>query len=240
MRWPRGAVTPPGSKRLRKMGSTGDPPVPLGDSPSGRSKRPLSKHLSLLATRSLPVPPGESPGGTGQWPVLPKNGFPVTLSGDIANASKLFHFICHANKNQNGLRPLWLKTVSPPPSKIKPLTRSFFPTQILRACFKNPRERRVRARGLQETRRFWSHCRPGPLTGRFLNQALSEGTGSATVPVAPIGVVCVYRDGRDGAPRRPRPRGCGRNERPSDTGARGSCAAAPGADIAARCPCQAN
>src|SRR5258708_38477241 len=42
----------------------------------------------------------------------------------------------------------------------------------LRACFKNPRKRRVRARGLQETRRFWPHCRPGPLTGRFLTHAL--------------------------------------------------------------------
>src|SRR5260370_4602806 len=43
----------------------------------------------------------------------------------------------------------------------------------LRASFKNPRKRRVRARGLQETPRFWPHCRPGPLTGRFLKQALT-------------------------------------------------------------------
>src|SRR2546426_8802508 len=44
---------------------------------------------------------------------------------------------------------------------------------MLRACFKNRRKRRVRARGLQETRRFRPHCRPGPLTGRFLKHALS-------------------------------------------------------------------
>src|SRR5437879_40130 len=61
------------------MGSTGDPPVPLGDSPSGRARRPLPKGQSLLAPGALPVPPGESPGGTGQWPVLPKNESPDTL-----------------------------------------------------------------------------------------------------------------------------------------------------------------
>jgi hypothetical protein len=44
----------------------------------------------------------------------------------------------------------------------------------LRACFRNPRKRRVRARGLQKTRRFWPHCRPDPITGRFLKQALSD------------------------------------------------------------------
>src|SRR5713226_1996879 len=61
------------------MGSTGDPPVPVGDSPTGRARRPLSKGPSLLAPGALPVPPGESPGGTGQWPVLPKNERPDTL-----------------------------------------------------------------------------------------------------------------------------------------------------------------
>src|SRR5438445_804337 len=42
----------------------------------------------------------------------------------------------------------------------------------LRACFKNPPKRRVRARGLQETMRFRLPCRPGPLTGRFSKHAL--------------------------------------------------------------------
>src|SRR6185295_17198255 len=40
--------------------------------------------------------------------------------------------------------------------------------------------------------------------------------------------------GRDGALRRPRPRSSGRNECPRGTGIRRGCAAAPGADIAAR------
>src|SRR5712692_11122667 len=44
---------------------------------------------------------------------------------------------------------------------------------MLRACSINRRKRRVRARGLQETRRFRPHCRPGPLTGRFLKHALN-------------------------------------------------------------------
>src|SRR5712692_7318861 len=48
--------------------STGDPPVPVGDSPTGRARRPLAKGPSLLGSGALPVPPGESPGGTGQWP----------------------------------------------------------------------------------------------------------------------------------------------------------------------------
>jgi hypothetical protein len=51
------------------MGSTGDSPVPVGDSPTGRSRRLLSKGPSLLPPGALPAPPGESPGGTGQWPV---------------------------------------------------------------------------------------------------------------------------------------------------------------------------
>src|SRR5258708_1024789 len=57
------------------MGSAGDPPVPVGDSPTGRPRRSLTKHLSLLARGAPSVPPGESPGGTGQWPVLPKTNF---------------------------------------------------------------------------------------------------------------------------------------------------------------------
>jgi hypothetical protein len=61
--------------RVRKMGSTGDPPVPVGDPPTGRAKPLLPRGASLLAPGALPVPPGESPGGTGQWPVLPKTIF---------------------------------------------------------------------------------------------------------------------------------------------------------------------
>src|SRR6266568_1655889 len=64
------------------MGSTGDPPVPVGDSPTGRSRRPLPQDRSFLGSRAIPVPPGESPGGTGQWPVLPKTES-VTASGAV-------------------------------------------------------------------------------------------------------------------------------------------------------------
>ncbi len=49
------------------MGSTGDPPVPVGDPPNGRARRLFAKGHFLLAPGALPVPPGESPGGTGQW-----------------------------------------------------------------------------------------------------------------------------------------------------------------------------
>src|SRR5947209_19630413 len=70
-----------GSERVRKMGSTGDPPVPVGDPPTGRARRLPAKDPPLLAPGALPIPPGESPGGTGQWPVLPGREFPDALSG---------------------------------------------------------------------------------------------------------------------------------------------------------------
>src|SRR5438309_7453395 len=66
------------------MGSTGDSPVPVGDSPTGRVRRLLTKDPSSFPPGALPVPPGNSPGGTGQWPVLPKNEFPDTLEGFIS------------------------------------------------------------------------------------------------------------------------------------------------------------
>jgi len=42
-----------------------------------------------------------------------------------------------------------------------------------RTCFKTHIQRRVGARGLQEMARISIPCRPGPLTGRVLKQALS-------------------------------------------------------------------
>src|SRR5260370_42594645 len=61
------------------MGSTGDPPVPVGDPPTGRAWRLFAKDPSSLPRGALPIPPGEPPGGTGQWPVLPKREFPDRL-----------------------------------------------------------------------------------------------------------------------------------------------------------------
>src|SRR5881396_280897 len=66
------------------MGSTGDPPVPVGDPPTGTSKAEPSRRLSLFAGDALPIPSGESPDGTGQWPVLPKTQFPNTLLEGVA------------------------------------------------------------------------------------------------------------------------------------------------------------
>ena len=46
--------------RVRKMGSTGDPPVPVGDSPTGRARRQLRRSDLLVADESHPA---ESPVG---------------------------------------------------------------------------------------------------------------------------------------------------------------------------------
>src|SRR5437899_9607387 len=102
LHWPRKSVTPRDPQHRPKMGSTGDPPVLVGDPPTGRARRLLATVPSLLLPGALPVPPGGSPGGTGQWPVLPQNEFPDTLSGAIATTSLGFHFICQANKNRHG------------------------------------------------------------------------------------------------------------------------------------------
>ena len=61
------------------MGGTGDPPVPVGDPPSGTSLAAPGIKPSPVAGDALPVPSGESPDGTGQWPVLPKIEFSDTL-----------------------------------------------------------------------------------------------------------------------------------------------------------------
>src|SRR5713226_6825227 len=69
------------------MGSTGDPPVPVGDSPTGRARRPLPQGPSLLPSVALPVPPGESPGGTGQWPTGVEIGESSAALSPIESAS---------------------------------------------------------------------------------------------------------------------------------------------------------
>jgi hypothetical protein len=54
------------------MGGTGDPPVPVGDPPTGMAGRVgFPKRAGARKTR-LSVPSGESPDGTGQWPGPPK------------------------------------------------------------------------------------------------------------------------------------------------------------------------
>ena len=49
-------------------------------------------------------------------------------SAFIAPTSKVFLFICQANKNHNGFLRFWLGRMPPQELKIKPLTRLFFET----------------------------------------------------------------------------------------------------------------
>ena len=67
------------------MGGTGDPPVPVGDPPTGTSMAAPSKRPTLWVGNALPIPSGESPDGTGQWPVLPKTEFSDTLLNPSAS-----------------------------------------------------------------------------------------------------------------------------------------------------------
>ena len=55
----------------RKVGSTGDPPVPVGDLAERESVTPNAGGKASLHGNSLAVPLGESPSGTGRLPVLP-------------------------------------------------------------------------------------------------------------------------------------------------------------------------
>src|SRR5881296_603243 len=70
-----------GLERRWKMGSTGDPPVPVGDPPTGTIKAAPRIRPSSLAGDAWTIPSGESPDGAGQWPVLPKTQSPYTLLG---------------------------------------------------------------------------------------------------------------------------------------------------------------
>ena len=63
------------------MGSAGDSPAPVGDSPNGTTAAIGVKAALALASDALPIPSGESPDVTGQWPVLP--GF----AGSVCYAS---------------------------------------------------------------------------------------------------------------------------------------------------------
>jgi len=58
-------------ERVRKLGSAGDSPAPVGDPPTGSAEGRLSERPSLLTPSIAVVPSGESPDGTGGSPVLP-------------------------------------------------------------------------------------------------------------------------------------------------------------------------
>jgi hypothetical protein len=70
--------------RVFKMGGTDDPPVPVGDPPTGMARRVgLLKRAGARKMR-LSVPSGESPDGTGQWPVPPKTISKTRPNPDIS------------------------------------------------------------------------------------------------------------------------------------------------------------
>ena len=63
------------SERVRKMGSTGDPPVPVGDPPTGRARRLLAKDPLLLAPGALPFRPASRRAEQASGLCYPKGNF---------------------------------------------------------------------------------------------------------------------------------------------------------------------
>jgi len=55
------------------MSGVGDPPVPVGDPPTGTAASKVAKRPRPLARTVALVPSGESPDGTGGSPVPPAN-----------------------------------------------------------------------------------------------------------------------------------------------------------------------
>jgi len=64
-----------------KMGGAGDPPAPVGDSPTGTPASNVAKMRCSLTQTAAIVPSGESPDGTGGSPVLPESDFSDALQG---------------------------------------------------------------------------------------------------------------------------------------------------------------
>ncbi len=80
-------------------GGTGDPPVPVGDPPTGMESAPR-QHGVAAANSSVPaVQSGGSPDGTGPWPVPPIPTFNTSenliLEGDNLEVLKLLQGGCH-------------------------------------------------------------------------------------------------------------------------------------------------
>jgi enolase len=59
------------NRRRVLLGSTGDPPEPVGDSPTGTEVGGRYRDATALPKGGLDFPPGQWPGGTGESPVLP-------------------------------------------------------------------------------------------------------------------------------------------------------------------------
>jgi hypothetical protein len=60
------------------MGGTGDPPVLVGDPPTGIIWHPQRETPPTRESWPFPIPSGGSPDGTGRWPVPPKTEFENT------------------------------------------------------------------------------------------------------------------------------------------------------------------
>ena len=83
-------------KSHTQMGSTGDPPVPSGDSPLGREG--ARKHsISVEHRTRRSVSSGQWPDETGRWPVLPKkyemSGLVVKRADDFLQSAPAAGFV---------------------------------------------------------------------------------------------------------------------------------------------------
>ena len=87
------------------VGGTGDPPVPLGDPPSGMGSVSLSNKTTNPLSRVLVIPSGESPDGPGGSPVLPNftpASFDSFLSAYVAAFGHAARGRCPLNEIEYG------------------------------------------------------------------------------------------------------------------------------------------
>src|SRR5260221_7364171 len=142
------------------MGSTGDPPVPVGDSPTGRARRPLPEGPSLLGSDAIPVPPGESPGGIGRGPAT-QNAYPDTFQAPVVGRRASEGIVSSTDEHRRSVReplrtvPFAFQTCPGDSHAAVPAWMESGWPRLPYKTTKDPPREGTRPTGI---------CRPGPLT----------------------------------------------------------------------------
>ena len=81
------------SERVLNMGSAGDSPAPVGDSPTGTAPSHVANRPFSLPRTVVSVPSGGSPDGTGGSPVLPETIFQTRSQAKCRGLSSVAEWI---------------------------------------------------------------------------------------------------------------------------------------------------